>query len=87
MEDLIRNKKLMEGLMEMEAYKIIVERIQAEIDSLKPAYECESVDEIKYIKGYYDGLNFLTSFVEGTIGLGNIKQNKQDESPEEPKII
>jgi hypothetical protein len=47
-----------------DAYRILVEPIKAELEGLKYAYDCDTLEEMATLKGKRDGLAFILKFIE-----------------------
>lgn len=54
-----------------DAYKLLILPLQAEIDSLKNAYDCKTLQELATLKGLKQGLSFVTDQIESIIQSGD----------------
>lgn len=91
--DIISAKKAIEDFKVSEAYKILSERYNQEINSLRPAWEV-SGELAALTKGRYEGLSFFFNIIDAFEKEGEAAQEKIDaekyrkiKNTEEPKDI
>lgn len=89
---LIRLQKIesLEAFEKSGAYKILIEPLKDELESLKSAYDCKTLIELAKLGGYRNGLLFILDEMERIRADGEIarKQNiKKELDIEEPKEI
>jgi len=65
--------------------KYILDQLNAEIDDLKTAYSCKTIEELAELKGYFRGLKFtenIINAIEGRIKLLKQELDRYDKKPQ-----
>lgn len=67
-----------ETLARSSGWKIVKTMLEAELDSLKYAYDCDSLQELKAMKKYRKGLLFAKEKIQELINAGHIAKEELD---------
>ena len=76
-EEALKNYEAIKQFEGIEAYKLVIEPLQKEIDSLKHAYKLK-VKEAERFDGYYDGLKFVLDLLESYKSQGELAYERQE---------
>lgn len=77
---------VIEAFEQSDAYDLIASELQADIDSLKYAYEVDGAKAAE-LKGYYAGLNRFFDLIALYKRQGDVAESRKTDSPLEPKEL
>ena len=75
-ENALKNLEAIKQFEGIDAYKLIIEPLKQEIDSLKHAYKMK-VEDAKRFDGYYEGLKFILDLLDSYKKNGEIANEAQ----------
>jgi hypothetical protein len=71
------NLAAIEAFKQSRAYTLLVEPLQKELDGLKHAYKCKTLQEMARLDGLYEGLSFITDLLKQYEDAGDFARERQ----------
>lgn len=76
LDEKIKKAAAIQAFRESDAWKLLMEPLQEELEGLKSAYDCKTLQEIATLKGVHLGLSFIPRLITGIEREGQLAKEK-----------